>query len=108
MDLSLEKLEQAENKNAAATYRYRVACDGEWGKIHFDFEDKKIKIQRLADWDTTQSHRYAWKVIGVVALSGDKELPEKKRLIFWAGDIGQKKKRMLLQDGSVIYLPLPR
>ena len=108
VDLHLENLEQTENKNTAATYRYRVDCDGEWGEIHFDFENKRIKIERLADWDATRSHRYAWKVIGVIALKGDKELPEKKRLIFWAGDIGQKKKRVLLQDGSVIYLPLPR
>ena len=108
VDLHLEKMEQTENGNTAATYRYRVDCDGEWGEIHFDFENKRIKIKRLADWDTTKSHKYAWKVIGVIALKGNKELPEKKRLIFWAGDIGQKKKRVLLQDGSVIYLPLPR
>ena len=108
VDMHLENLEQAENKNAAATYQYRVDCDGEWGEIYFDFENKRIKIQRLAEWDTTRSHKYAWKVIGVIAIKGDKELPEKKRLIFWAGDIGQKKKRVLLQDGSVIYLPLPR
>jgi hypothetical protein len=108
VDLHLENREQAENKNAAATYRYRVDCDGEWGEIHFDFENKRIKIQRLAEWDTTRSHKYAWKVIGVIAIKGDTELPERKRLIFWAGDIGQKKKRVLLQDGSVIYLPLPR
>ena len=108
VDMHFENLEQAENKNAAATYRYRVDCDGEWGEICFDFENKRIKIQRLAAWDTTRSHKYAWKVIGVIAIKGDKELPEKKRLIFWAGDIGQKKKRVLLQDGSVIYLPLPR
>ena len=108
VDLYLEKQELTENKNAAATYRYRVDCDGEWGEIYFDFENKRIKIQRLAEWDTTRSHKYAWKVIGVIALKGNKELPEKKRLIFWAGDIGQKKKRVLLQDGSVIYLPLPR
>ena len=108
VDMHLENLEQAENKNAAATYRYRVDCDGKWGEIYFDFGNKRIKIQRLADWDTTKSHMYAWKVIGVIALKGDKELPEKIRLIFWAGDIGQKKKRVLLQDGRVIYLPLPR
>lgn len=108
VDLSLENLEQTENKNTAATYRYRVDCDGEWGEIYFDFENKRIKIQRLAEWDTTRSHKYAWKVIGVIAIKGDKELSERKRLICWAGDIGQKKKRVLLQDGSVIYLPLPR
>ena len=48
VDISLENLEQAENKNAAATYLYQVDCDGEWGEIRFDFENKKIKIQRLA------------------------------------------------------------
>ena len=68
VDLHLENLEQAENKNAAATYRYRVDCDGEWGEIYFDFENKRIKTQRLAEWDTTKSHKYAWKVIGVIAL----------------------------------------
>lgn len=108
VDMKLEKVTSRKKKIAAAIYRYQADCDGEWGEIHFDFENKKIKIQRLADWDTTRSHRYAWKVIGVVALKGDKQLPEKKRLIFWAGNIGQKKKRVLLQDGSVIYLPLPR
>ena len=108
VDLVLKNLEQAENKNAAATYLYRVDCDGKWGEIRFDFENKRIKIQRLAEWDTIKSHKYAWKVIGLIALKGNTVLPQKKRLIFWAGDIGQKKKRVLLQDGSVIYLPLPR
>ena len=68
VDLYLEKSELTENKNAAATYRYRVDCDGEWGEIHFVFETKKIKIKQLAEWDTTRSHTYAWKVIGAVAL----------------------------------------
>ena len=94
VDLSLENLEQTENNNTAATYRYQVDCDGEWGEIRFDFENKKIKFQRLAEWDTTRSHKYAWKVIGFIALKGDIALPQKKRV--------------LLQDESVIYLPLPR
>ena len=102
------KLEPGEKKKAVAIYQYQADCDGEWGEIYFDFENKRIKIQRLAEWDTIRSHKYAWKVIGVVALNGDKVLQEKKRLIFWAGDIGQKKKRVLLQVGSVIYLPHPR
>ena len=45
-NISLENLEQAENKNTAATYLYQVDCDGEWGEIRFDFENKKIKIQQ--------------------------------------------------------------
>ena len=65
VDMHLENLEQAENKNAAATYRYRVDCDGEWGEIYFDFGNKRIKIQRLAEWDTTRSHKYAWRNVVV-------------------------------------------
>jgi len=108
IDLVLKNLEQEENKKAAATYLYQVDCDGEWGEIYFDFENKKIKIQKLADWDTTKSHKYAWKVIGFVAHKGSKVLPEKKRIILWDKSIGQKKKAAQLQDGRVIYLPLPQ
>ena len=72
--------ERVKKKNAVATYRYQADCDGEWGEIHFDFEKKRIHIKRLAEWDTTKSHIYAWKVICVIALS--RELPEKKRIVF--------------------------
>lgn len=105
VDLVLKNLEQAENKKAAATYLYQVDCGGEWGEIYFDFENKRIKIQRLADWDTTKTHKYAWKVIGFIARKGTKVLPEKKRIILWDKRIGQKKKAVRLQDGRLIYLP---
>ena len=72
--------ERTKKKNAVATYRYQADCDGAWGEIHFDFEKKRIHIKRLAEWDTTKSHIYAWKVICFIALSG--ELPEKKRIVF--------------------------
>ncbi len=72
--------ERAKKKNAAATYRYQADCDGAWGEIHFDFEKKRIRIKRLAEWDTMESHIYAWKVICFIALSG--ELPKKKRIVF--------------------------
>ena len=72
--------ERVKKKNAVATYRYQADCDGAWGEVHFDFEKKRIRIKRLAEWDTTKSHIYAWKVICVIALSG--ELPEKKRIVF--------------------------
>lgn len=106
IDLVLKNLEQAENKKAAATYLYQIDCDGEWGEIHFDFENKRIKIQKLADWDTTRSHKYAWKVIGFIALIGNGIFPERKRIILWDKSIGQKKRAVLLSDGRVIYLPL--
>lgn len=72
--------ERVKKKNAAAIYRYQADCDGAWGEIYFDFEKKRIRIKRLAEWDTTKSHIYAWKVICFIALSGD--LPEKKRIVF--------------------------
>ena len=72
--------ERVKKKNAVATYRYQADCDGAWGEIHFDFEKKQIHVKRLAEWDTTKSHIYAWKVIYFIALSG--ELPEKKRIVF--------------------------
>ena len=105
VDLVLKNLEQTENKKAAATYRYQADCDGEWGEIHFDFESKRVKIQKLAEWDTTKSHKYAWKVIGFIARKGTKMLPEKKRIILWDKRIGQQKKAVRLQDGRIILLP---
>ena len=80
VDMKLEKVTRRKKKIAAAIYRYQADCDGEWGEIHFDFEKKRICIKRLAEWDTTKSHIYAWKVICFIALSG--ELPEKKRIVF--------------------------
>ena len=106
VDLVLKNTEQTENKKAAATYLYQVDCDGEWGEIHFDFENKRVKIQKLAEWDTTKSHKYAWKVIGFIARKRAKMLPEKKRIILWDKSIGRKKKMVLLADGSLIHLPL--
>ena len=80
VDTVRTKPERVKKKNAAAIYRYQADCDGAWGEIHFDFEKKQIHIKRLAEWDTTKSHIYAWKVICFIALSG--ELPEKKRIVF--------------------------
>ena len=80
VDMKLGKVTRRKKKIAAATYRYQADCDGEWGEIHFDFEKKRIRINRLAVWDTMESHIYAWKVICFIALSG--ELPEKKRIVF--------------------------
>lgn len=75
VDLVLDKKEKA-----AAIYRYRADCDGEWGEICFDFESKRIQIRNLAEWDTTKSHLYAKKAICFIALS--EEPSEEKRIIF--------------------------
>ena len=80
VDMVRVEPERVKKKNAAAIYRYQADCDGAWGEIHFDFEKKRIRIKRLAEWDTMESHIYAWKIICFSALSGD--LPEKKRIVF--------------------------
>lgn len=82
VDLKLKKVVRRKKKNATATYLYQADCDGGWGEIYIDFENKYIKIERLADWDTTVSHIYAWKVIGFIVANKDRILPKKRRIIF--------------------------
>ena len=79
--MKLKKVVRRKKKNAAATYLYRADCDGEWGEIYIDFENKYIKIQRLAEWDTMISHIYAWNGIAHVVADRDRVLPKKKRII---------------------------
>ena len=43
-------------KIAAAIYEYQADCDGEWGKISFDFEKQhRQRSSMLADWDTSEN-----------------------------------------------------
>ncbi|MBQ1976388.1 MAG: hypothetical protein II227_03000 [Clostridia bacterium] len=82
VDLKLKKVVCRKKKNAAATYLYQADCDGGWGEIYIDFENKYIKIESLAEWDTTVSHIYAWRVIGFLVLREKQTLPKKKRIFF--------------------------
>ena len=83
VDMKLKKVVRRKKKNAAATYLYQADCDGEWGEIYIDFENKYIKIERLAEWDTTISHIYAWKAIGFLVSRENHILPKKKRILFY-------------------------
>ena len=82
VELKLKKVVRRKKKNAAATYLYQADCDGGWGEIYIDFENKYIKIERLAEWDTTVSHIYAWKAICSLVLPRKHVLPKKKRIIW--------------------------
>mgnify|MGYP003289725249 CR=1 FL=1 len=82
VDLKCKKVVRRKKKNAAATYLYQADCDGGWGEIYIDFENKFIKIERLAEWDTTVSHIFAWKAIGFLVFSEKSLLPKKKRIVF--------------------------
>ena len=97
MDLKLKKVVRRKKKNAAATYLYQADCDGEWGKIYIDFENKYIKIQRMAEWDTTRSHIYTWKAIGFVVANREKELAKKKRIIFGNNEIDYKRENNMIE-----------
>lgn len=82
VDMKLKKVVRRKKKNAAATYLYQADCDGGWGEIHFDFENKRIKIKRLADWDLTRSRVYARTAILYLITTGDRDLPKKHRILF--------------------------
>ena len=45
--LKRESVKRAKKKIAAAVYEYQADCDGEWGKIHFDFVSGTAEIVRL-------------------------------------------------------------
>ena len=82
VDLKLEKVTRRKKKIAAATYRYRADCDGEWGEIQFDFEKRNAKIVQLADWDTSRTKLYAKKAIDRILSTGGNDLPKKERIVF--------------------------
>jgi predicted transposase YbfD/YdcC len=92
VDLKCKKVVRRKKKNAAATYLYQADCDGGWGEIYIDFENKYLKIERLAEWDTTISHIYAWKAIGFIVANRAIPLPKKRRIIFEKTRIFQSSK----------------
>ena len=63
-------------KIAAAAYQYQVDCDGEWGEILVDFENRTAEIICLADWDTVKTNCFANKVITYLLDCGNKKLPK--------------------------------
>ena len=73
---------KAGKKISAAVYEYLVDCDGEWGKIQFDFSAGTAKIEALADWDTTKSHVFANRAISHLLSLPMDALPKKLLLAF--------------------------
>ena len=82
VDLILKDPKRPKKKNAAATYLYQADCDGEWGEIYIDFENRSVKIIRLADWDLTKSRVYAKVAIRFLISTKGRRLPKKRRIIF--------------------------
>ena len=65
-------------KKAAATYLYQADCDGEWGEIQFDFEEKTAKIIQLADWDLMISQPFAKYAISIYRIVRGKSCRKKQ------------------------------
>ena len=82
VDLVLLDPKRPKKKNAAAIYLYQADCDGEWGEIYIDFENKRVKILQLADWDLTQSRIYARIAIRFLISTRGSNIPKKHRIIF--------------------------
>ena len=61
---------------AAAVYLYQVDNDGEWGEIQFDFERSAAEIVRLAEWDTSRTHRFANRAAAYLLACGNGKLPK--------------------------------
>lgn len=74
-----------EEKIANATYQYQADCDGEWGELYLDFEKHKGEIRKLADWDTTISHIYAYEAIRYLFRCFKDKLPEQATVPFDVG-----------------------
>ena len=69
-------------KIAAAIYEYQADCDGEWGKISFDFESSTAEIIHLADWDTIKTNRFANKAVAYLLNCENEKLPKDTMVAF--------------------------
>ena len=69
-------------KIAAATYLYQADCDGEWGEIQFDFENKTAEIIQLADWDKMISHPFVNYAISYLLNCKNEKLPKETMISF--------------------------
>ncbi len=69
-------------KIAAATYQYQADCDGEWGEIQFDFENRTVEIMRLADWDKMISRPSAKYAISYLLNCKNEKLPKETVISF--------------------------
>ena len=80
--LKRESVKRAKKKIAAAVYEYQADCDGEWGKIHFDFVSGTAEIVRLAEWDTMNSHVFAERTIRYIRTLLESCLPASTVIAF--------------------------
>ena len=57
------KFQRLSKTKTAAVYQYQADCDGEWGEIHFNLKNGTAAVTKQAEWDSSQSKRYANEII---------------------------------------------
>ena len=80
--LKRKSQKKQKGKIAAETYMYQADCDGEWGEIQFDFENKTAEIIQLADWDKMISHPFANYAISYLLNCKNEKLPKEAMISF--------------------------
>ena len=80
--LKCKSQKKRKQKNAAATYLYQADCDGEWGEIQFDFENRTAQIIRLADWNKMVSQPFAKYSISYLLICQNETLPKETVISF--------------------------
>lgn len=80
--LKRKSVKRIKKKIAVAVYEYQADCDGEWGKIQFDFVRGTAEIIRLAEWDTMVSKMFAERVIKCIRACDAGNLPKKSLFAF--------------------------
>ena len=67
---------------AHSTYRYQADNDGEWGEFTLDLSTGELKINTLAELDTTKTHRFAKQAARYLKAHAGEKLPKRMLVAF--------------------------
>ncbi len=77
-ELHVVRIERA----APGTYRYQADSDGAWGEFTLDLSTGELKINTLAELDTTKTHRFANKAARYLRAHTGEKLPKRMLVAF--------------------------
>ena len=77
-ELHVVRIERA----APGTYRYQADSDGCWGEFTLDLSTGELKINTLAELDTTKTHRFANKAARYLRAHTGEKLPKRMLVAF--------------------------
>ncbi len=67
---------------APGTYRYQADNDGDWGEFTLDLSTGELKINTLAELDTTKTHRFAKQAARYLRVHTGEKLPKRILVAF--------------------------